>query len=60
MVGRYLAELLGIDPKHALDDDLVRLKSFFEGGKTRTRGHEVIRPAVEPASSPPRGSGTEG
>jgi len=60
MVGHYLAELLGIDPKHALDDDLVRLKSFFEEGKTRAHGHVVIRPPVEPASSSPSGTGTEG
>jgi uncharacterized membrane protein len=60
MVGHYLAELLGIDPKHALDDDLVRLKSFFEGGKTRAHGHVVIRPPVEPTSSSPSGTGTEG
>lgn len=60
IVGHYLAELLGIDPKHALDDDLVRLKSFFEEGKTRAHGHVVIRTGVEPASPSPSGTGSEG
>jgi uncharacterized membrane protein len=49
MLGHYLAELLGIDPKHALDDDLVRLKSLFEEGKTRAHGHVVLRAEMQPS-----------
>jgi uncharacterized membrane protein len=36
--GHAVASLLGSDPKRAMDDDLVRLKSLLEEGKTR--GHE--------------------
>ena len=33
-VGHAIAKLLGDDPKRQLDDDLVRMKSFIETGKT--------------------------
>lgn len=36
-----LAEVFGADPKHALDDDMVRLKSLIERGKTRAHHHRV-------------------
>jgi uncharacterized membrane protein len=32
-VGHALARMLGADPKHQMDDDLLRLKSFLETGK---------------------------
>lgn len=45
-VGHVLAALLGADPKHALDEDLVRFKSLLEDGKTSVRGQTVIREAL--------------
>jgi uncharacterized membrane protein len=39
--GHAVASLLGADPKHAMDDDLVRLKSLIEEGKTRANGEPV-------------------
>jgi uncharacterized membrane protein len=33
-VGHALAMLFGVDPKHQMDDDLLRMKSFVETGKT--------------------------
>jgi uncharacterized membrane protein len=48
VIGHLLAEIFGVDPKHALDEDMVRLKSLFEQGKTRVRGRQVTREEVEP------------
>lgn len=39
--GHAVASLLGADPKHAMDDDLMRLKSLIEEGKTRANGEPV-------------------
>jgi uncharacterized membrane protein len=39
--GHAIASLLGADPKRAMDDDLVRLKSLLEVGKTRAAEGEV-------------------
>ncbi len=33
-IGHAVATLFGVDPKHSMDDDLVRLKSLLEEGKT--------------------------
>jgi uncharacterized membrane protein len=33
-LGHAVARLLGVDPKHRMDDDLLRMKSFLETGKT--------------------------
>ncbi|MFW5878446.1 MAG: SRPBCC family protein [Myxococcota bacterium] len=38
-----VASLFGADPKHAFDEDLQRMKSMIERGKTTTKGHEVTR-----------------
>ncbi|HZU83596.1 MAG TPA: SRPBCC family protein, partial [Polyangiaceae bacterium] len=43
LLGRIVAALAGADPKRALDEDLVRLKSLFEQGKTRVHGERVTR-----------------
>ena len=43
VVTHALASALGADPKHALDDDMVRLKSLFEKGKTTANHHTVTR-----------------
>jgi len=40
-VGHAVAFLAGTDPKQAMDEDLVRLKSLLEEGKTRAGGEPV-------------------
>ncbi len=50
MLGHVLAELFGADPKSALDEDLLRLKSLFERGKTRVHDRTVTREKIEYAS----------
>ena len=40
-IGHALATLFGADPKHALDDDMVRLKSLLEHGKTNAHHRAV-------------------
>lgn len=45
-LGRAVAALFGRDPKHTLEDDMVRLKSLLEVGKTRARGERVARQQV--------------
>jgi uncharacterized membrane protein len=42
-IGHGMAALLGADPKHAMDEDLVRFKSLFEHGKTTAREGTVRR-----------------
>jgi uncharacterized membrane protein len=32
VLGHLIAELFGVDPKHEMDDDLMRMKSFIESG----------------------------
>lgn len=51
-LGHLVAELFGDDPKAALDDDLIRLKSLFEHGKTRVRGQPVFLQDVRLAEKP--------
>jgi uncharacterized membrane protein len=34
VLGHIIAELFGVAPKHEMDDDLMRMKSFIETGKT--------------------------
>jgi uncharacterized membrane protein len=40
-LGHAVAKIFGTDPKQAMDEDMVRLKSLFEDGKTTIRGREV-------------------
>ena len=40
-VGHAIASLMGADPKHAMDEDLARVKTLFEHGKTTAKGKEV-------------------
>jgi uncharacterized membrane protein len=47
-VGHALARLLGADPKHELDDDLLRFKSLLEKGKATGREGPVTREEVSP------------
>lgn len=43
IVGHAVARLLGADPKREMDEDLVRMKSLIEHGKTRAHGGIVHR-----------------
>jgi uncharacterized membrane protein len=43
VLGHSVARLFGADPKSEMDDDLVRLKSLMEIGKTRAHGTTVRR-----------------
>lgn len=42
-LGHAVATLFGSDPKSAMDEDLVRLKSLLETGKTTAKGKEVTQ-----------------
>jgi uncharacterized membrane protein/osmotically-inducible protein OsmY len=42
-IGHALAKLFRVGPKELLDEDLVRMKSLFEHGKTRAHGKTVTR-----------------
>jgi uncharacterized membrane protein len=44
--GHAVAWLFGADPKSEIDDDLVRLKSLLEFGKTRAHGVDVTRDEI--------------
>jgi uncharacterized membrane protein len=48
VLGHLLAAAFGADPKHALDEDMARLKSLFEDGKTRLRRHRVNLAEITP------------
>ena len=41
LIGHALAALFGVDPKRAMDEDLVRFQSLIERGKTTAHGQEV-------------------
>ena len=42
VLGHLIAELFGVDPKHEMDDDLMRMKSFIESGVyPHDAAHEV-------------------
>lgn len=43
VLGHAIAWLFGADPKSEMDDDLVRLKSLLEVGKTHAHGRTVTR-----------------
>jgi len=52
LIGHYVASLFGSDPKHEMDDDMVRLKSLIELGKTRANGTRVTLEDVRLQTSP--------
>ncbi len=54
-IGHAVAALFGVDPKQAMDEDLVRLKSLLETGKATAHGQEVTRAqlATEPGETVP-------
>ncbi len=43
LLGHAVAWLTGTDPHHALNEDMARVKSFLEEGKTTVRGKEITR-----------------
>lgn len=45
-VGHAVARLLGSDPKQAMDDDMVRLKSLIEDGRATAHGNTVDKEDV--------------
>jgi uncharacterized membrane protein len=45
-LGHVVASLLGADPKQAMDEDLARLKSLIETGRTTAEGQQVRREEV--------------
>jgi uncharacterized membrane protein len=45
-IGHAIATLFNRNPKQAMDEDLVRLKSLVEMGKTRSDGEQVRREEV--------------
>jgi uncharacterized membrane protein len=53
LLGHAVAALLGLDPKNAMDQDFVRLKSLFELGKTRAHGHVVLKAELKSADTSP-------
>jgi uncharacterized membrane protein len=48
-IGHALAVVLGADPKHRMDDDLLRLKSLLERGKAEGVRREQLRRDGPPA-----------
>jgi uncharacterized membrane protein len=44
--GHAVAAIFGVDPKQAMDEDLMRFKSLIEHGKTTTEGEEVTREEI--------------
>lgn len=49
-LGHLVAAIFGADPKRAMDEDLVRLKSLIEDRKTSVGGHTVTREEFSPLS----------
>jgi uncharacterized membrane protein len=46
VLGHAVAAIFGVDPKQAMDEDLMRFKSLIELGKTTTEGEEISREEV--------------
>lgn len=51
-IGHAIASLFGADPKQAMDEDMVRLKSLLEHGKTTAHGKEVKKQEIGGATGP--------
>lgn len=49
-LGHAVASLLGSDPRAEMNEDLNRLKSLLETGKTTVQGQEVNRPGMAGAT----------
>jgi uncharacterized membrane protein len=46
-LGHAIASIFGSDPKHQMEQDLVRFKSLIEEGKATADGKTVTREEVE-------------
>lgn len=46
LLGHAVASLFGVDPKSAMDEDLVRFKSLLEDGRTTADGKTTEREEV--------------
>jgi len=46
VLGHYVSSLFGANPKSEIDDDMIRLKSLIEVGKTRAHGMKVDRDSL--------------
>lgn len=46
-IGHGIASFFGVDPKSAMDEDLVRLKSLIEEGKTSAHSQTIERIDIE-------------
>lgn len=49
-LGHAVATLFGKNPKQAMDEDLVRLKSLFEEGETTVKGRKLTGPDLAAAT----------
>lgn len=58
-LGHAVARLLGKDPRKAMDQDLLRVKSLLETGTATAHGHTVSREEVFPARAPSAGRSPE-
>ncbi len=45
-LGHVLATIMGSDPKAVMDEDLARMKSLLEVGKTRAHGERITREQI--------------
>jgi uncharacterized membrane protein len=52
-IGHAVATLFGADPKHALDEDMVRFKSLLEEGKTRADEPVELEEVTQDSSKEP-------
>jgi uncharacterized membrane protein len=52
LVGHAVATLLGLDPKSALDEDMLQLQCLFELGKAKVGDHEVAKSELKSDSVP--------
>jgi uncharacterized membrane protein len=48
VLGHKISELFGVDPKHEMDDDLMRMKSFIETGNLPHDAWSHLHPAALP------------
>jgi uncharacterized membrane protein len=51
-VGHAVASLFGKDPKHSMDDDLLRFKSLLEQGKATGHDEQVRKEQLRPEQPP--------
>jgi uncharacterized membrane protein len=54
VIGHFVATMFGKDPKRALDDDLLRLKSLLEEGRATGRDEQVRIEDLSPGKNRPQ------